>query len=203
MGRSDSRVAPTFNERVVAYNLRMRELTQSTTSIELWRHRGMWANWANLPVDGLHFTDEGHRRYFNSVRGSLVAAMIRLVGSVSLISCNYRNRRRFWWYRDCLSQSSSRLSGMVIETVYETVRVFQTNNNNNIVHLTFSFTVICSSQHILFGIPEPRALQLQGACRARAGRVPMVPLSRAACMAAGGRVPGRAVDWLRLVYGNA
>ena len=55
----------------------------------------MWANWANLLVDGLHFTDEGHRRYFNSVRGVLVAAMNRLVGSVSLISCNYRNRRRF------------------------------------------------------------------------------------------------------------
>ena len=89
------RVAPNFNERVVAYNLRMRELTQSTTSIELWRRAGLWANWANLLVDGLHFTDEGHRRYFNSVRGALVAAMNRLVGSVSLISCNYRNRRRF------------------------------------------------------------------------------------------------------------
>ena len=109
IGRRDYRVAPNFNERVVAYNLRMRELTQSTTSIELWRHRGMWANWANLLIDGLHFTDEGHRRYFNSVRGALVAAMNRLVGSVSLISCNYRNRRRFWWYRDHLSQSWSTL----------------------------------------------------------------------------------------------
>ena len=109
IGRRDYRVAPNFNERVVAYNLRMRELTQSTTSIELWRHHGMWANWANLLVDGLHFTDEGHRRYFNSVRGALVAAMNRLVGSVSLISCNYRNRQRFWWYRDHLSQSSSTL----------------------------------------------------------------------------------------------
>ena len=39
-GRRDSRVALNFNERVVAYNLRMRELTQSTTSIALWRHRG-------------------------------------------------------------------------------------------------------------------------------------------------------------------
>ena len=109
IGRCDYRVAPNFNERVVVYNLRMRELTQSTTSIELWRHRAMWANWANLLVDGLHFTDEGHRRYFNSVRGALVAAMNRLVGSVSLISCNYRNGRRFWWYCDHLSQSSSTL----------------------------------------------------------------------------------------------
>ena len=179
----------------------MRELTQSTTSIELWRHRGMWANWANLLIDGLHFTDEGHRRYFNSVRGSLVAAMNHLVGSVSLISCNYRNRRRFWWYRDRLSQSSSRRSGMVIETVYETVRVFQTNNNNNIVHLTFSLTVTCSSQHILYC--SAFRSRVRCSCRARAGRVPMVRLSRAACMTAGGRVPGRAVDWLRLVYGNA
>ena len=53
----------------------------------------MWTNWSNLLVDGLHFTDDGHRRYFNSVRGALFAAMNRLVGSVSLISCNYRNRR--------------------------------------------------------------------------------------------------------------
>ena len=37
IGRRDSRVAPNFNERVVAHNLRMRELTQSTTSIESWR----------------------------------------------------------------------------------------------------------------------------------------------------------------------
>ena len=58
IGRRDYRVAPNFNERVVAYNLRMRELMQSTTSIALWRHRGIWANWANLLVDGLHFTDE-------------------------------------------------------------------------------------------------------------------------------------------------
>ena len=64
IGRRDPRVAPNFNERVVAYNLRLRELTQSTTSTELWRHRVMWANWVNLLVDGLHFTDGGHRRYF-------------------------------------------------------------------------------------------------------------------------------------------
>ena len=55
----------------------MRELTQSTTNIELWRHRGTWADWANLLVDGLHFTDDGQRRYFNSVRGALVAAINR------------------------------------------------------------------------------------------------------------------------------
>ena len=110
IGRRDSRVTPNIKERVVSYNLGMQELTQSTTSIELWRHRGMWANWANLLVDGSHFTDEGHRRYFNSVRGALVAAMNCLVGgSVCLISCNYMNRLWFWWYRDHLSQSSSTL----------------------------------------------------------------------------------------------
>ena len=38
---------------------------------------------------------------------------------------------------------------------------------------------------------------------ARAGRVPRVRLSRDACVPAAGRVPGWAVDWLRLVYGNA
>ena len=76
IGRRDSRVAPNFNERVVAYNLRMHELTHSTTNIVSWRHRGMWADWANLLVDGLHFTDYGQRRYFNSIRGALVSAII-------------------------------------------------------------------------------------------------------------------------------
>ena len=78
IGRRDVRVAADFNERVVAYNSRMRELTRSTNNVELWRHRGMWAIWENIIVDGVHFSGEGNRRYFSSVRGALVAAMNRL-----------------------------------------------------------------------------------------------------------------------------
>ena len=60
-----------------------------------------------------------------------------------------------------------------------------------------------SSQHVVFGIPELRALRLPGACQARAGRVPRVRLSRAACVPAAGRGLGcrlaAAGLWERLV----
>ena len=77
-GRRDVRVAADFNERVVAYNARMREHTLASADIEFWRHRGMWRNWENILIDGVHFTGEGNRRYFNSVRGALVGAVNRL-----------------------------------------------------------------------------------------------------------------------------
>ena len=140
----------------------------------------MWANWANLLVDGLHFTDEGHRRYFNSVRGAIVAAMNRLVGSVSLISCNYRNRRRF--------------GGTVI--ICRNHRPPYPQFGNDMV------VAACSVRHSGAACVAA-ARRVPGAWQARAGRVPRVRLSRAACVPAAGRVPGWAVDWLRLVYGNA
>ena len=141
----------------------MRELTQSTTSIALWHHRGIWANWANLLVDGLHFTDEGLRRYFNSVRGAIVAAMNRLVGSVSLISCNYRNRRRFWWYRDHLSQSSSTLpAGPQFENDMVVAACSVRHSGAACVAAARRMPGACRG----FGFPEPRACRLLGACRA-------------------------------------
>ena len=71
-------VAADFNDRVVVYNERMRELTRSSAVVDFWRHRGIWARWQDLLVDGVHFTVEGNRLYFKSVRGAIVAAVNKL-----------------------------------------------------------------------------------------------------------------------------
>ena len=63
-----------FNDRVVVYNNRMVEICASSDAIMFWRHRGIWQSWWRYLLDGLHFNSEGHRKFFNSVRGALVAA---------------------------------------------------------------------------------------------------------------------------------
>ena len=47
------------------------------------------------------------------------------------------------WRPATSTRSGSRRSGMVIETVYETVRVFQTNNNNNNNKCSASYMMRC------------------------------------------------------------
>ena len=64
-----------FNDRVVAYNERMRELAVTSAVVMFWRHRcGMWSKWQALLTDGVHYTVDGNRRYFSSVRGAVIAA---------------------------------------------------------------------------------------------------------------------------------
>ena len=77
-----------FNDRVTQYNQRMRELTMASTAVDFWRHRGgMWAIWRKLLFDGIHYTNDGHRRYYSSVRGALIAASNRVDRQCEL-SCN-------------------------------------------------------------------------------------------------------------------
>ena len=79
-----------FNDRVTQYNQRMRELTMASTAVDFWRHRGgMWAIWRKLLCDGIHYTNDGHRHYYSSVRGALIAA---LIGNVSYAVIFLRSR---------------------------------------------------------------------------------------------------------------
>ena len=77
--RSRYHVVRDFNDRVTQYNQRMRELTMASATVDFWRHRGgMWAIWRKLLCDGIHYTNDGHRRYYSSVRGALIAASNRV-----------------------------------------------------------------------------------------------------------------------------
>ena len=86
--RSRHHVVSEFNDRVTQYNQRMRQLTTASTAVDFWRHRGgMWASWRQLLCDGIHYTDDGHRRYYSSVRGALIAASNRLRVPVTRSTC--------------------------------------------------------------------------------------------------------------------
>ena len=63
-----------FNDRVVVYNNYMADAVQSFEKVTFWRHRGLWADWSKYLVDGVHFNQEGNRKYYNSVRGAIIAA---------------------------------------------------------------------------------------------------------------------------------
>ena len=63
-----------FNDRVVAYNGRMLDLCAGSDAIIFWRHRGIWQNWRSYLLDGVHFTRDAHRKFFNSIRGALISA---------------------------------------------------------------------------------------------------------------------------------
>ena len=77
--RSRYHLVSDFNDRVTQYNQRMRELTTASTAVDFWRHRGgMWAIWRKLLCDGIHYTNDSHRRYYSSVRGALIAASNRV-----------------------------------------------------------------------------------------------------------------------------
>ena len=68
-----------FNDRVRAYNQYMFQATKYFESIDFWGHRGVWADWPKYLVDGVHFTQEGNRKYYNSVRGAVIAAANKLM----------------------------------------------------------------------------------------------------------------------------
>ena len=63
-----------FNDRVVDYNNYMADAVQSFETVTFWRHRGLWADWSKYLVDGVHYNQEGNRKYYNSVRGAIIAA---------------------------------------------------------------------------------------------------------------------------------
>ena len=63
-----------FNDWVVDYNNYMADAVQSFETVTFWRHRGLWADWSKYLVDGVHYNQEGNRKYYNSVRGAIIAA---------------------------------------------------------------------------------------------------------------------------------
>lgn len=68
-----------FNDRVTVYNMTLAGLSKEHQQILFWKHKGIWYNWPSYLVDGVHFTQEGLRKYYNSVRGALVAGVKRHV----------------------------------------------------------------------------------------------------------------------------
>ncbi len=64
-----------FNKRVAIYNVKMDARLKGNNNIHFWRHRGIWSNWRQLLGDGIHFNQQGLRKYFNSVRGAIIAML--------------------------------------------------------------------------------------------------------------------------------
>ena len=58
---------------VRSYNTTVADLCTQHGPVIFWRHRGLWSQWPHHLVDGVHFNAEGQRKYFNSVRGVLIA----------------------------------------------------------------------------------------------------------------------------------
>ena len=63
-----------FNECVVTYNQYLKDAASSFDSVSFWCHRGVWSDWASYLGDGVHFNQEGNRKYYNSVCGAIIAA---------------------------------------------------------------------------------------------------------------------------------
>ena len=62
-----------FNDRVVVYNTRMVDLCVASDAIIFWRLRCTWQSWRRYLLDGVHFTSDAHRKFFNSIRSALIA----------------------------------------------------------------------------------------------------------------------------------
>ncbi len=67
-----------FNSQVTKYNSALFNLAKEVKGLWFWRHRSLWSRWEDCLSDGVHFNDLGNRRYYNSVRGAIVAATNKL-----------------------------------------------------------------------------------------------------------------------------
>ncbi len=56
----------------------MLQLTKDVPGLLFWRRRNLWAHWEACLSDGVHFNEQGNRRYYNSVRGTIIAATRKL-----------------------------------------------------------------------------------------------------------------------------
>ena len=72
-------VCQEFNYKVFLYNKYMHAVTKSFDNIDFWSHCGVWSGWQQyLLKDGVHFNQEGNRKYYNSVRGAVIAVANKL-----------------------------------------------------------------------------------------------------------------------------
>ena len=67
-----------FNDMVYVYNKYMYDACNSFETISFWSLGGIWANWQQYLCDGIHY-NLGHRKYYNSVKGAVIAAANKLV----------------------------------------------------------------------------------------------------------------------------
>ena len=63
----------------------MFQATKYFESIDFWGHCGVWGDWPKYLVDGVHFTQEGNRKYYNFVLGAVSAAANKLTCGAFLI----------------------------------------------------------------------------------------------------------------------
>ena len=70
----------------------MADAVQSFETVTFWWHRGLWADWSKYLVDGVHFIQEGNQKYYNSVRGAIIAAAntLKVIGRLAVYAaCFY------------------------------------------------------------------------------------------------------------------
>ena len=72
------RVPAHFNDRVSQYNQAVLQLTASKSKVHFWRHRGVWSAWQSLLCDGVHYNETGQRKYFNIIKGAIIAMFNKL-----------------------------------------------------------------------------------------------------------------------------
>ena len=77
VGRGIPYRTPDFNYKVLTLNryLQVRLDEYSNVGMAFWRHKYLWQSALQLYVDGVHYTKDGNKRLFRSIRGALLKSM--------------------------------------------------------------------------------------------------------------------------------
>ena len=64
-----------YNNMVVHANSFLKKELKTIQNIKYWNIKGVKNSPVNLYLDGVHFNQEGHIRYYRSVRGAIIQAI--------------------------------------------------------------------------------------------------------------------------------
>ena len=84
--RDPNKVGSDYNDKVVATNVSIHQKIQmdSLPNIIFWRHHGFWEDYSCLGRDGVHLNNNGMKKYFRSIRSSVLHAQ-SILGNISFV----------------------------------------------------------------------------------------------------------------------
>lgn len=84
--RNPSKVGKDYNDKVVATNMSILQKIQmdNLPNLKFWRHHGFWEDYSFLCRDGVHLNHYGMRKYFRSIRSSVLHAQ-SVLGNISFV----------------------------------------------------------------------------------------------------------------------
>ena len=76
-GRGIPRNVPDYNYKVLNLNrfLQVHLDSEAEPRLLFWRHKYVWRSALRLYIDGVHYNNDGNKRYFRSVRGALIKSI--------------------------------------------------------------------------------------------------------------------------------